>query len=213
MPSMQPPPPDPYAALQLKFRELSEKHERLVKRLEAQTEDRLVISRLARLVIASKTFAFGVFVEGILVSSNPAWRALGDVPGSRVWRLHDDATVQYASLNDAIVAISAKPPNAWQQLVRVADGYRIRLRLERIDEADGGFTILAAAIDERAASVAVHRARNHLSAAILQMRLLRDEVEAGTGITHRAASISELLLLASMALEPGAVPAVPAPSE
>jgi len=204
---------DPHASLLLKYRELSEKHERLVKRLEAQTEDRLVISRLARLLTASKMFAFGVFEESALVSSNPAWRALGDVPGSRDWRLFEDATIVFPSLNEAVLAISAKPVAAWLQLVRVADGYRIRLRMERVDEEDGRSTFLVAAIDERAASVAMHRARNHLAAAMLQMRLLRDDVDSGKGVSHRAASISELLTLASAALEPGAVPAVPAASE
>lgn len=191
---------DDTAGLARKYRELCEKYDRLVHRYDELAAERLVITRISRAVSRSRRLALAVFQADTVMAANPAWRNLCNPSVAREWRSHVEPTRVFVSLDEAALLSAPEEHGSWRQLVRIADGQRVKLHLEEVEGADGRL-LLAVAIDEQGAMVAVHRARNHLAAAMLQIRLLRDECDgAGAG---RASTIAELLQLASSALEPG----------
>jgi hypothetical protein len=184
-----------------KYRELCEKHERLLHRLEEQAKERSVVSRLSRATLRSRLSAVALIEGGVVVGANPAWRRL-DTP-SREWTGTGSPARTFASLAAAALASADSRTSPGSNLfVRVADGVRVRLRIEWLD-ADGTSpaSILVIAIEDDETGSREHRVRNHLAAVAFQAHLLRNESEAGSEALRRADAITELVRLASEALE------------
>lgn len=188
----------PREELVRKYRELCEKHARLLKQMEERATERVVVSKLSRALLRSTSSALALIEGRIVVAANHAWRLLDTPSEPREWNSAGDPPRTFASLAGAAVESAAPEiaPNG-DVFVRCSDGVRVRLRVERL----GGDSILAVAHDDAEAGVRLHRARNHMAAAMFQSRLLLEEC-GDPAAAPRAAAISELVRLAAEALEP-----------
>jgi hypothetical protein len=190
-----------------KYRELSEKHERLLQKLHEKALERTVVSRLSRATLQSRHSALALVEGRRVVAANPAWRLL-DIPSQpRQWNGAGVPPQTHPSLLEAALDTRGSMEPSGSVFTRVTDGVRVRLRAEHIP-ADGALpaSILLVAIDDAEPGSRQHRVRNHLAAALLQARLLQEECGAASDAGRRAAAIGELVRLASLALEPPQTP-------